>query len=296
MLQLEKPPAQSQTLYVMGRCTNDLYCSLAAADQNVLIRMGDKFVCPQCGKALTTEKPTRPASPRRAIFITLCVIGFLAINACAFFIGRLLVSTRPASTSAITIITPPSVPPGASVASSAPPQAKSVAAPPPHPAAAPVATPEPAPPPQPKAQATPAPPAPAAASHATSDQTAAPTPHLNTAKPRRVVTQKPKAPPAAPASPPLIDAPFSAQTVAGGMPPYPERYADEGRTGEVTVNCTIEKTGAPTGCVLISQAGGAEFATTVMTWLASGAVRFAPIVKKGRVVFGKRQWTITFEP
>jgi len=39
--------------YRAGRCTNDLYCSLASGKQNLQIPVDSLFVCPQCGKPLT---------------------------------------------------------------------------------------------------------------------------------------------------------------------------------------------------------------------------------------------------
>ena len=38
--------------YTRGRCTNLDYCSIAAARRDVEVRVGDDFVCPECGKPL----------------------------------------------------------------------------------------------------------------------------------------------------------------------------------------------------------------------------------------------------
>ena len=44
--------------YTRGRCTNLDYCSLAAARQDLEVRVGDDFICPECAKPLRPP-PTR---------------------------------------------------------------------------------------------------------------------------------------------------------------------------------------------------------------------------------------------
>ena len=44
--------------YTRGRCTNLDYCSLAAARQDIEVRVGEDFICPECAKPLRPP-PTR---------------------------------------------------------------------------------------------------------------------------------------------------------------------------------------------------------------------------------------------
>lgn len=91
------------------------------------------------------------------------------------------------------------------------------------------------------------------------------------------------------------DRPFSTRVLKGGTPTFPVVY-DESRPGQVTVRCTIETNGAPTGCSVLSQEGGSAFGESVQAWLRSGRVRFAPIVSDGQPVSRVQSWTIDFSP
>jgi Meckel syndrome type 1 protein len=130
------------------------------------------------------------------------------------------------------------------------------------------------------------------------------------ASPPQAVAELPAPPPARPV--PLVqpalsrqvlpgpaaraDRGFSARVVRGGAPEFPKAYEDEARSGTVTVRCTIEENGAPTGCDVLEQTGGQSFGRAVSRWLGSGRVRFAPIVAGGQPVSQVHTWTVTFRP
>jgi hypothetical protein len=89
------------------------------------------------------------------------------------------------------------------------------------------------------------------------------------------------------------DVPFSSHTIAGGVPTFPAYY-DEGRPGAVTVSCTIEANGSPSGCHIVRQLGGSGFGKAVDQWLGSGRVRFRPILVNGQPVSKQETWTVIF--
>ena len=89
---------------------------------------------------------------------------------------------------------------------------------------------------------------------------------------------------------------FSPAPVAGGAPPYPIDYIHDRRIGEVSLTCTIEPDGEPTGCKVHDLAGGRRFAEATVDWLNSGAAHYAPIVRLGRPVSQEEHWTIAFKP
>jgi outer membrane biosynthesis protein TonB len=89
---------------------------------------------------------------------------------------------------------------------------------------------------------------------------------------------------------------FSAAPVEGGAPPYPTVYQDDQRLGKVTVSCLIGTSGSPSGCRVIATQGGTQFGNSVLRWLGSGSVRFAPILHNGQAVAETHQWTVTFQP
>jgi phosphate transport system substrate-binding protein len=49
--------------YTRGRCTNLDYCSIAAARRDVEVRVGDDFVCPECGKPLKAPQVAARQGP-----------------------------------------------------------------------------------------------------------------------------------------------------------------------------------------------------------------------------------------
>jgi hypothetical protein len=88
------------------------------------------------------------------------------------------------------------------------------------------------------------------------------------------------------------------RALSGGAPVYPVAYESDGssRTGHVMVDCRIDPTGAPSGCRLLSAVGGSKFGSSVMNWLGSGRVRFAPILRNGQATAETHQWSIDFQP
>ena len=93
----------------------------------------------------------------------------------------------------------------------------------------------------------------------------------------------------------LSDRPFSTRVVRGGAPEYPKAY-DEARPGSVTVRCTIQADGSPSGCNILQQTGGYAFGTSVRNWLGSGRVRFDPMIENGQPVSRTETWTVVFNP
>ncbi len=89
------------------------------------------------------------------------------------------------------------------------------------------------------------------------------------------------------------DRPFSSHVVAGGAPLFPAAY-DDSRPGAVTVQCTIEEDGAPSLCRVLKAVGGGAFENAVQSWLASGRVRFRPVISAGHAVPSEESWTIVF--
>jgi TonB family protein len=91
---------------------------------------------------------------------------------------------------------------------------------------------------------------------------------------------------------------FVPRALTGGAPAYPAAYEMDGsgRNGRVTVDCRIDTNGAPSGCRVVSSSGGSRFGSSVLNWLGSGQVRFAPILRNGQATAETHQWSINFQP
>jgi protein TonB len=102
----------------------------------------------------------------------------------------------------------------------------------------------------------------------------------------------------APAPVATPDRAFSAAHIIGGAN-KPESVEDEayaGRTGHVTVHCTIQEDGHPTNCAIVSVIGGQLFARNTMQWLTgSNPPRYAPEIRGGKPVAVDHTWTISFQ-
>jgi TonB family protein len=99
----------------------------------------------------------------------------------------------------------------------------------------------------------------------------------------------------APPAPHVADSgPSSQPAVGSSRPEYPEQYQDSQRAGTVTVACTIEANGQPSGCSLVNVSGGAAFGSAVMSWLRSGSARYKPAVRNGQPVAMQTQLTVHF--
>ncbi len=89
---------------------------------------------------------------------------------------------------------------------------------------------------------------------------------------------------------------FLPQPAQGGAPSYPAAYEGGDRTGRVTVKCRIEASGSPTGCNVVASHGGRAFDMSVLNWLGSGRVRFAPILHNGQATAETHEWSVNFQP
>ncbi len=104
-------------------------------------------------------------------------------------------------------------------------------------------------------------------------------------------------PPAAVSARP--DTAFSPSAIMGGapMPNYPDIYENAARTGQVTVDCTIEPDGNPAGCRIVKSLGGAAFAAETLRWLTGpGHPVYKPALRGGVAQREEHQWAVLFEP
>jgi phosphate transport system substrate-binding protein len=118
--------------FTRGRCTNFDYCSIAEARKDVEVRVGEDFVCPECGKPL--KAPQMKSGGSSPVVPALAAVGVLVLVGGAVFLGmRMGSSSAPAPQMAQSIAPAPAPVPVAPA--SLPPQAVAVApAPPPPPA------------------------------------------------------------------------------------------------------------------------------------------------------------------
>jgi hypothetical protein len=98
------------------------------------------------------------------------------------------------------------------------------------------------------------------------------------------------------AAKPGLDRPFSSLPVSGGQPSYPDALIASGTRGIVNISCRIEADGRPTGCQARTVRGNRAFSNAVAAWLASGRVRFAPILRNGTPVTEQHAWNVVFDP
>jgi phosphate transport system substrate-binding protein len=124
--------------YTRGRCSNFDYCSIADARRDVEVRVGDDFICPECGKPLKAP-PVTTSGRNSALVPALIGGGILVLVGGAVFFGMRMGSSGPAPHATQTAQT----------------------APPPQPAPQPAAQPTPAPSAPPVQAAPPPPPPPA---------------------------------------------------------------------------------------------------------------------------------------
>jgi hypothetical protein len=87
---------------------------------------------------------------------------------------------------------------------------------------------------------------------------------------------------------------FDPHPLAGGVPPYPDEYADTQRAGHVTADCDIQTNGIPVRCHVADARGGRAFGTAAVAWLTGGYVRFAPIVRDGEKVTERHRVVVDF--
>jgi phosphate transport system substrate-binding protein len=126
--------------YTRGRCSNFDYCSIADSRRDVEVRVGDDFICPECGKPLKAP-PVGAAGGSNFVVPALVGGGILVLVGGAVFLGMRMGSNHPASSPQTAQIAPaptPSPPPAqSSQATSAAPSAAPLQAPSPPQAAAP---------------------------------------------------------------------------------------------------------------------------------------------------------------
>jgi phosphate transport system substrate-binding protein len=74
--------------FTRGRCTNFDYCSIAESRRDVEVRVGDEFVCPECGKPL--KAPQLAAETRSPLVPALIGAGVLVLLGGGIFVGMRL--------------------------------------------------------------------------------------------------------------------------------------------------------------------------------------------------------------
>ncbi|HTZ71212.1 MAG TPA: energy transducer TonB [Acetobacteraceae bacterium] len=92
-----------------------------------------------------------------------------------------------------------------------------------------------------------------------------------------------------------LDRLFVARPISGGAPPFPRMVDDSTlHGGSVRVSCRIETDGAPDDCGIVGGTAEAPFRESVLRWLGSGRVRFAPILRGGVPTAETHQWSVQF--
>jgi phosphate transport system substrate-binding protein len=125
--------------YTRGRCSNFDYCSIADSRRDVEVRVGDDFVCPECGKPLKAP-PVGAGSGSNLLLPGLIGVGVLVLVGGAVFLGMRMGASRPpappqqvAQTTAPVAVPPPAqpaaLPPAAPQAAAPTPGAKLPATP-----------------------------------------------------------------------------------------------------------------------------------------------------------------------
>jgi phosphate transport system substrate-binding protein len=71
--------------FTRGRCTNFDYCSIAESRRDVEVRVGEDFICPECGKAL--KAPELKGGGKSPVLPALLGVGVLALVGGAVFLG-----------------------------------------------------------------------------------------------------------------------------------------------------------------------------------------------------------------
>lgn len=92
---------------------------------------------------------------------------------------------------------------------------------------------------------------------------------------------------------PPVDRPFVPTPLRGGAPAYPAALAADGRPGRVMASCMIMPDGRPRDCTASSARGSGLFEASVLTWLQSGGVVFAPILRDGQAVQERQSWQVS---
>jgi hypothetical protein len=101
------------------------------------------------------------------------------------------------------------------------------------------------------------------------------------------------------AAPPAADHALAPpQIIAGDRAPvYPQAYAASAQSGHVVVDCMIETTGQPTACRVMTNSGGAAFATETLRWLnGPGHPVYRPGSRDGHALREEHHWVVSFEP
>jgi phosphate transport system substrate-binding protein len=81
--------------FTRGRCTNFDYCSIAESRRDIEVKVGEDFVCPECGKPLKApQMKTTGSSP---VVPALIGVGVLALVGGAVFLGMRLSGGTPAA-------------------------------------------------------------------------------------------------------------------------------------------------------------------------------------------------------
>ncbi len=113
--------------YTRGRCTNQDYCSLAAGRQDIEVRLGEDFICPECAK------PLRPPPTRQSGGATnLAIAGgaaALLLTGGGIYAGYRMSAASAAAARTAALSTPAAAAPAIPAAASPAPTALAAAAP-----------------------------------------------------------------------------------------------------------------------------------------------------------------------
>jgi hypothetical protein len=241
-----------------GRCTNEFYCELASENAAIEVAAGAAFVCPDCYRPLVAIKTASRGPGWKMPWLVLSGIVVVAAGVLIHAVQKHKQLPAPLVHSLPPRSQPRTEDLATSVLASAVPKTvlRTIMAPAPASLAATES-------PLGKAQA-----------RTTASGAAA----QGSKHPHSRVSPRPRK--------------ARAWLLEGGTPSYPDTVPDVNRSVTVHVDCLIGTNGAPSGCVVT---GEAAFQRAVKSWLESGKVRFAPVLRNG-VPFAMRQsWDVHFE-
>ncbi|MEJ0048642.1 MAG: hypothetical protein WDN04_22935 [Rhodospirillales bacterium] len=89
---------------------------------------------------------------------------------------------------------------------------------------------------------------------------------------------------------------FSALPLSGGATGLPARLRSGRALGRRHRQLQYRDKRLSRGCRVVASRGGPAFGDAVMSWLGSGRVRYAPVLRAGEAVAEIHQWNVNFQP